>query len=633
MPEARPKRKRSTHAVLSNVPGLHRWWQPAPAASAAARHKQLRFHSGDPFERFAFVRYAIVAISIITPAIILTTSNFKPGQVRHDWSADPMQGVKRALQNGQQRTALASLKAEAARSPQNPEILRALATLAADLSPADARRCYHQLNALGLATDADYAGHAALLAKLHDFTGAKAVLSNISKEAQAMPQAQYAWLSIWREAGDFAAAADTLDKLTAQSPCDVEMVMDLVRKAAAAKTAPELLGRMEASLLKSLRHWMSTGRAQDVLALAKQIASLPVSSTAHRTHMAQILRNLPGTPVQHRLAAVRFALPNQLSTADQIQLRADYQNEIAWSGGLSAEDKENIAAYLQSQNEHSLVTSLISDREALTEPKLFSRRFDALLELGNWREAGAMNASREAPLLPHSRILAQALATLQNRMSRNYAVEMILNEALIASQRENRALDCYAIGCAALDHALPNVAAGAFATALDISKDRAKTMQAIVRSARQGSLPLDTFMRSLAGSPAMQDESIQDSLIYLSLLTGQKVDNMLALIRSRRQSTPENVYLRFLEAFALHQQGSHFEAAALLIPLPQHRWHQGEAAVLASIIASAGKIDRSSALIQQIDIAQLLPEEKSLFDPWHSRVTLGNGLIGSIGAK
>jgi hypothetical protein len=158
-------------------------------------------------------------------------------------------------------------------------------------------------------------------------------------------------------------------------------------------------------------------------------------------------------------------------------------------------------------------------------------------------------------------------------------------------------------------------------------------MQAIVRSSRQGRLPLDIIMRSLVGSLAMQDESIQESLIYLSLLTDQKVDSMLAVIRSRRQVFPENVYLRFLEALALHQQGNHFEAASLLIPLPQYRWHQGEAAVLASIIASAGKIDRSSALIQQIDPTQLLPEEHNLFDPWRNRVTLGTGLIGSLGTK
>ena len=636
MPEPRPKRRRSTHAVLSNVPGLERWWQTTPArvpAAVTSRQKEIRFHSGDPFERFTFLRYVIIALSIIAPAIILKTSKITSGSVCYDWSADPMREVRRSVRCGQQDTALTSLKAEAERSPQNPEILRALATLAADLSPADARRCYHRLNALGLANNADYAGHAALLAKLHDFTGAKAVLSNISKEAQAMPQAQYAWLSIWREAGDFAAVADTLEKLNAQAPCDVEIVLDIVRKASDAKAAPEFLSRIEASLLKSLHHWMSTGRAQDVLALAKEMATLPISNSVHRTHMAQILRNLPGTPVQHRLAAVRFALPNQLSAADQQQLRTDYQNEIAWSSGLSAEEKGNVAAYLQSQDEHALIVALISEREALTEPKLFACRFDALLELGNWREAGAMCADRGAPLQPHSRPLAHAFATLQQRMSRNHTVEILLHEALTSSQRENRALDCYAIGCAALDHTLPKLAATAFAAALDISNDRAKTMQAIVRSARQGRLPLDILMRSLVGSPAMQDESIQESLIYLSLLASQKVDGLLTVIRNRRQIDPANIYLRFLEALAHSQQGNPFDAASLLIPLPQYRWHQGEAAVLASIIASAGKIDRSSALIQQIDPSQLLPEEHALFDPWRNRVSLGTGLIGSIGTK
>lgn len=636
MSERRIQRSRSTHAVLSHVPGLHRWWQEQPSAAvpeSSIRQKHLRFHSGDPFDRFAILRYVTVGLSILVPVFIITTAKFSARAIHHDWSANPMQEVQRSLQSGQHRTALASLKAEAERSPQNPDILRALAALAAEVSPADARRCYHKLNALGLTTDADCAGHAALLAKLHDFTGAKAVLSNISKAAQSMPQAQYAWLAIWREAGDFAAAADTLEKLTATAPCDVEIALDLVRQAAAAKTETDVLQRIEGSLLKSLRHWMSTGHAQDVLLLAPQIAALPVSSPTYRTQMAQILRNLPGTPVQHRLAAVRFAFPNALTTADQQQLRTDYQNEIAWSGGISAEEKDAAAAYLQSQGEHSLITNLISAREALTEPKLFSRRFDSLLELGNWRDAGTMSATSEAPLLPHSRILAQTLAALQNRTQRTFAVEVLLNEALSGSQRENRALDCYATGCAALDHALPNLAATAFATALDISKDRAKTMQAIVRSARQGRLPLETFMRSLIGSPAMQDEAIQESLIYLSLLAGQKVDNLLAIVRNRRQFTPENVYLRFLEALALHQLGSHSDAASLLIPLPQYRWHQGEAAVLASIIAAAGKIDRSSALIQQIDPAQLFPEERTLFDPWHSRLNLGPGLVSSLGAE
>lgn len=631
----RPARRRSTHPVLSDLPGRERWWLDPSTASAtsSSRQKRLHFRSGDPFDRFVFVRYLSIAFSLIVPLIVLKATVFRPTGVSYDWSANPMQEVQRTLHSGQQFSAFQSLKAAVERSPGKPELLRALAALASEVSPAEARRCYHRLNSLGLTTDADCAGHAALLAKLHDFTGAKAVLSNISKQSQTMPQALYAWLAIWREVGDFAAAAATMDKLTAQVPCDVEIAADLVRKAAAASTPPDILQRLEDSLLKSLHHSMSAGRAQDVLALAGKLTALPLSSIVHRTHMAQILRNLPGAPVEYRLAAVRFGLPDKLETADQQQLRTDYQNEIAWSGGLSAEDKDRVASYLQSQGEHALVTTLISERESLTEPQLFSRRFDSLLELGQWREAGSMTASSDAPLLPHSRNLTRTLATLQDRSKRTFTIEILLAETLASSRQEGRALDCYATGCAALDHTLLDLAATSFATALDISKDRSKTMQAILRSSRQGHLPLGLFMRSLIGSPAMEDESIQDSLIYLSLLTGEKADSLLALVRHRRQQTPDNVYLRFLESFALHQQGSHEEALKLLIPLPHYRWHQGEAAVLASIIASAGQIDRSSPLIQQIDTSLLFPEEHTHFDPWRSRLEIGTSLASSTGAE
>jgi len=252
-----------------------------------------------------------------------------------------------------------------------------------------------------------------------------------------------------------------------------------------------------------------------------------------------------------------------------------------------------------------------------------------LWEQGLWRQAGAMAAAPDAPLLVHSRGLAEALSALQHRNIRSYSVEVLLHGALASSRLENRELDCYAAGCAALDHAMPVLAAEAFAAALDISKKRSNTMQSIMRSARQGSLPLAVFIRALIGSPALQDETIQESLIYISLLTGQKSDSMLAVVRHRRQQTPDNVYLRFLEAFALHQQGSHVDAKALLIPLPRYRWHQGEAAVLASIISASGEVERSSSLIQQIDTEKLFAEERAIFDPWQSRLTLGPSVASS----
>lgn len=631
----RPKRSRCTSPIRADLPDRNRWWLEPQAAQPKTRSRQRRLHfkSGDPFDRFVVVRYILVVLSLIVPTIIITRAKLLTDNRTTANELVATLPSSHSPSDLQRLTDFTNLKAKLAREPNDVQLLRTFASLAAEYSPAEARRAYHRLNAIGQTTDADSVGHAALLANLHDFTGAKAILSNISKEAQELPLAQFAWLAIWREAGDFSAAASTLEKLTAQTPCDLEIVLDLVRKASVAHSKPEILDRLERCLLQSLRHWMSTGWAQDVLALAGKIATLPISNTQHRTQVAQILRNLPGTPAEHRLAAVRFAYPDKLETAEQEHLRNDYQNEIAWSGGMGADDKRRVAAYLQSQGEHAVVTSLISEREALTEPPLFARRFDSLLEQGLWREAGHMTASEQAPLLPHSRSLAQTLATLQNRSIRSFTVQILLTEALAASRMEARELDCYATGCAALDHSMPDLAASAFATALDLSKNRPNTMQSILRSARQGQLPLATFMKALIGSPAMADETIQDSLIYISLLAGEKVDAMLAIIRNRRKSAPDEVYLRFLEALALQQQGHQSDAAALLIPLPRHRWHQGEAAVLASIISSSGEIERSSPLIQQIDPSLLFVEERLMFDPWQSRLTLGTGLASRDGAE
>lgn len=637
MPDPRRQdRSRRTRAVLSEDSSRRPWWlegceAACEGAPRAGRGKSLRFRSGDPFDRLAPLRNITIVASILAPVLILAFSDFTPGLVEHDWSKDPMVEVQRSLIQGHDRSAIASLRGEIASNPGDAQLLRAMTVLAADSAPAEARRAYHQLNSLGQATPQDHAGHAALLARLHDFTGAKAILSNLPREAQETAQAQFAWLAVWREAGDFAAASTSLDQLLASVPEQAGLAVDLLnRVATATDVTADTRERIESALVRSLEKLMNSGRGQDVLKMAPALANLPVTHGTHRMKLGQILRNLPGQSVEHRLAAVRFNYPAQLPASEEPQLRTDYQNEIAWSGGLSAEEKDRVAAYLQSQEEHRLVSTLISPREALTEPKLFSRRLESLLELGQWREAGAMTASAEAPPLTHSRSLAQTFATLHRGTARQYHVEMMLGESVAAAQNEERALDCYAAGAAALDHHLPLLASTAFAAALDISKDRPKTLRAIIRSARQGGLPLGSFLRSLVGSPAMQDEAIQEQLIYLSLLTDQKNESMLTIVRNRRQFEPRNVYLRFLEALALHKTGAHGEAAALLVPLPQHRWHQGEAAVIASIIAASGQIDRSSALIQQIDPAQLFGEERAIFSPWQNRLNAAASLLGGL---
>lgn len=630
-PYSRCARRHRTHAVLSDVVDSGRWWDESTAVKVkAVTPARVRFRNMDPFERFHWMRYVVVGLSIVSPLVILVHG--MRNQVRRpliDWETSPLVEARRCVEDGRAREALPSLRAAVHLSPDKPDLIRALAAVGVEASPAEARRCFHKLEQLNLATVEDRASHAMLLAKLHDFTGAKAVLGRIAREDAAKPTAQKAWLTMWREAGDFPAAAKALEALVGVAPDEVDASLDLAIAMAGSTVSMEASQVVQQTLLNGLSRWMNQGRGGEVLERAPRLVTLPFSGNQCRAQAAQILRNLPGQPAEFRLAAVRLGFPSALELADEELLRKAYMDEIAWNGELSAEAKDSVARYFQQQREHGLVVELIARPEALTEPMLYQRRLTSLLELGNWREVGAMAASVEAPRPTHSRAVLGAMAVLQDPAGRSFMAERLLLDALAGAREERRAVDCFATGCVALDHSLENLASTAFAMALDLSSDRRSTMDSIMRKARGNPMPVATFLRALEGSAALRDDNVQSQLIYLSLLAGRQVDAMWDVIQVRRKQTPNDTYLRFLDAFALHQQGKFAQAAQQLVPLPKYRWHQGEAAVIASIVAAAGNFDRSTALLGQIDISLLFAEERLLVEPWHERLNEGTSAFST----
>ena len=618
----RRQRKHSTHAVLSDIADADRWWadtaQTPPAAQSA---KVVRFRRMDPFERFWWVRYVVVTLSIMVPTLLVIKLNESKILRRfYDWKTDPVAQAWRCLESGRATEALAPLQFACEKKPNNPDLIRALAAVSMETSPAEARRCFHKLEQLNLATTKDRASHAILLAKLHDFSGAKAVLSRIKPGEQKQADVQRAWLAIRRESGDFSGAAEALNQIIAQQPDDVDSCLELATAAAAGGASQEITEQIQRHLLAGLSRWMNNGHADKVLDRASKLVALPFSGAACRAQAALILRNLPGQPAEYRVAAVRLGFPSEISASDEDGLQRAYQDEIVWSGGLSADEKDHVAAYFQRQNEHELVAELIAQPEALTEPQLYHRRLTSLVELGRWRDAGALAAASGAPRLTHSRSTLQALAVLQDPAGRTFMAERLLLDSLSSARDERRSPDCFVTGCAAMDHSLHNLASNAFAAALELSTDRKTVMNSILRVTRGRPMPVATLLRALEGSNALHDDSIQSQLIYLSLLAGHQVDMMADVIHARRIESPNDVYLRFLEAFALHQQSKFTQAAQILVPLPKYRWHQGEAAVIASIIAAAGNFDRSSALLGQIDSSLLFEEEKHLVEPWHQKL-------------
>jgi hypothetical protein len=640
-PASRPLRSHQTEPVISHLPDMQDWrfWAGPRAARTptfdpqpVTRQRAVKFHSPDPIQKFAWLKPALVAMAVGMPLLIMG----RTGLLRQMLTSRSMElGTPAAVEAARinpkptQRD-LFELRAAVELEPDQPDLLRAFARAATtEGSPAEARRCYDRLESLGVTSDADRSAHAQLLAKLHDFNGARAVLTKVTDVAKDWESTRLAWLAVHQESGDFKAAADTLAELAEAAQLTTRVALALAEGIARNPAQTETLARIEPLLLRCVAADMSSQRAGEVSDIGPRLAALPWVDSASRVQAAQVLRHLPGSPAEHRLAAVRLGYPNELAPSEERALRQAWIDELTWAGGMTAPQKDSVAIYLQSQHEHQLVADLIPAEEALSEASLYARRIESLMELGNWRDIGTLAAHRQAPAIPRYRMLTQSLAELHQPGLAMRVAQRLLNDALNEARKERSAAACFVIGSAASELGLQPDAGFAFASALDVSKDRHRTMDRIISAARHGGMELTTLIRSLEPSGGARDPAVQEQLIYMHLLAGKDVERMATLIAQHRAEQPENTYLRFLDSFAMHQRGMLTQAAKLLIPLPRHRWHQGEAAVLGGILASAGGIERSAQLFQRMGDTAIFAEERSLAEPWIARLKADGTLLSS----
>ncbi len=634
----RPARRRITSSTLRDGRDDTRWWNQSEAVLRPSFHRAeprpgrrfaLRFRGGDPLDRLGWARNLIVAISLIVPAVVLWRTYSIHRASEQAARSSLMSPANRAHMQAER------LRAALIDHPDNGDLLRQLAAVCADVSPAEARRCYNRLDELKLTVDKDRAGHATLLAGLHDLTGARAILNQCSPEAADTTENRLAWLELWKESADFASASKVLHDLASSGQAAIDSAIDLAEAASGSSTngrsaVPlEVTEAIQSDLLQIISQYITTNRTGLLAVYDQRIAALPWSAARARLAAAKALQALPGATAAHQMAAVRLAHPLHLSEANHQELLQDWRAEIVNAGGLSAAEKAGVAAYLHAQHEHGLVTELIAEREAVSEPALYEARMKSLLELGLWRDAGSLASSPLAPALPRARSLVQSLVVLHRPGPRTCLAERMLTDALIESREQSYAAACYSTGCAALDHSLPLLASQAFAAAVDLSADRSSMMDSVIGTAQKRGLGISVLLRAMDGGAAFADDSVQNQVIYLHLLVGRDMDLMRSVIESRRAAHPEDTYLRFLDAFSRHQRGELAQAARLLVPLPAHRWRQGEAAVLGAIIAGGGGAGQSAGLLSRIDVTATFPEERALAEPWIARATKDSPLASS----
>ena len=572
-------------------------------------------------------RYLII-FSLIAPIIALASSR----KVRQHWERIiPEITARRVSSRDKATTAeLSTLSAAVRKHPENPTLLRALARGVYESDPAQARLCYDRIQRLHASTASDHAAHSRLLARLEDLAGAKAILSKIPDADKSLPDVQRAWLTLHLENRDFAAADQILANLEMLAPEDIQSFLNAAASAVKGNASSAIIATAEFRALAAVERGLKRRGLTDLNSIASQIISLRLENEKNRSYAAKLLRQFPDLTAEARLAAVRLEHPVELGNASHQQLCAAYQHELAEIGGLSALEKDRSARFLQQQSEHAMVTELISLQESYSERYLFERRIDSLLHLAEWRAAADIVASAKAPEVPRSRCLFEALKSLRSLPAGHPLAPNLLSSALDEAIEGRKPVACYAVGCMALEQNLKAAAIAAFSAAAEMANGDLSLVDGIISSSRRAGLGAREVLQTLEQHASPRDTGLQDRLCYLRLLAGQEPMASQAFIAARRAQMPDAPYLKLLEALQLHKSGDFIQSMQTLVPLPSHRWHQGEAAVLAAIMASAGKFEQSSVLFQQVQTARLFPEENAMIEPWRTRMALDKTLLGSV---
>ncbi len=630
-PTSRIPRKRTTTAVTSGLGLDYCWWNaalaPTPSPSLAPLshgqahpgsrrrigRKTLRFPI-EFIERYPWFKYVIVAFAALAigwfPWALKSARQMMGGKLE----------IKSLLTPWKNEPSIAAQIDIACSQNAPASELRRLAALCLESDPSLARRCFHALEERRLSTEEDRCAHAALLARLHDFTGARAVLGGKPPSSAALtPLLRATWIRLWTESGDFVSAAGALESMVHCGMPEADLALDTARFAFKAGAPSDIQARLENRAIIILQSALAAGAEESLGLRIDQLLTLPLKSPAMRQQAAALLARLAKPTVQQRIGLVRLTFAADPSPAERETMREAIRNTLASCGVLTIDQKNAVANYLLQQDEANLVLELISLIEANTDRTLFNRRVNAVLTLGDWREAGRMAASPDAHPVPWARNLMMATAALHASSEAKLTVESLVTTAISEALMEKRWPSAFTAARMALDHKLPSLATRAFDATLRLAPDKAPMLKLITETARRHQAPVNVVrLAAIDSLRENEDPLVRVQLAYLDALVGSH----------REIPLTEDAETRFVRAFQHYQKNELHQALAHLVPLPRHRWHQGQAAIIASILAAGGSLDSARPLLEKIDPQLLFSEEREVVQRWMTGSELGFGFTG-----
>lgn len=564
-----------------------------------------------------YVVALIVAAALLMPILTLRYGAAVKRGIAEWRGGDPKETIVERVRHADSAAAVAKLLPMLRREPFAPEVLRELAWAARDRFPKEAMMLFHRLVDLGQADYADEMALGELLAEQGDYEKAQRVLSKVMLRHRQLVEP---WIQAGKVAiasGDRIKAEGALEAAIQMKPDSVEAVCLLAQLHDQGDSIEDRVAATS-KLLDLTTTCIREGRPDDVKQLGRVFIRLAATDPSQRQQFVDLVKNHSLDAPDLQLACAAMSFSGAANDSEREALCAEWRNLLShWK------DDHAVAialAWLQDQGEHDLILELTDGHEFHQGAEVATLRMASLLAGGRVKAAALMAAH---PLAPASGVQPSILAAFEAFRIVETPEELSLRLLGVLERLEAGAdaREYYVIGTLALLSGSADLAERALLSSLRAAPEWPVPVRAYFSAIRQSGGKASQALADLTAQPTLASSlELRKGIAYLRLLGAHRVSWTEAEIGQILAARPSDPYLRMLMALARHQQADHAGAARWLTPLENHRWHQGEAAVIVSIMASAGQVDETRQIASALQPKGMLKEEKQMVMPWLERL-------------
>jgi tetratricopeptide (TPR) repeat protein len=612
------------HQPSSKASNSVKWWKAGypesgltnTRRSTSHRHQKIRFrfpNSESKQGSWHVLVTATVFVSCLLPILTLRYAEPLKSRIATWKAAHQTRAIIAQASTTPASDTLSRLVPVLQGHSAQPELIRSLAFSARSKQPEHAISLLYRLRSLGHATLQDELELGRLLVGSGRHSRAQELFASLM---QSNPDSVEPWIECGKTAllqGDRVKAQSAFQHVVDTNPNNVTAQIALTQTlhhssdATAAVESTDRLLELASDFVAKL-DW----KQADVICTA--LTHLPHLSPEQKKGFLDLTQQTTHFSLEVLLARECMDSPSTLDHEQLVALRLRWKNHLD-SGTLATVDRNRGLRWIQNLGDHDFILECTPDATPKGDPNLLLTRLISLLSMGQWDAANHLMAHPQTAMIPLDPVIIDAFNSF--RTTAGSTRHSRLENLLTRSEPSRNAETAYVLGMLSLASGSYDLGTKGLTRAIEANPSWSLPADSLIFAARKIKREGSSILASIQHLSRLPISiNLRKRIAYLELLNNQDIIGTEREINALAKATPSDPVVRMLVAFARYKQSDLTGAVKSLVPLPQYRWHQGEAAVILSIMASGGCLDQTASLALSIKKDGLLREERELVTPW-----------------